>query len=39
VTDATVRARLDQGGRGMPGFNDMLTDGEKNDLMAYLKTL
>jgi mono/diheme cytochrome c family protein len=39
VTDATVRARIDDGGSGMPGFKDMLTDGEKNDLIAYLKTL
>ncbi len=39
VTDATVRARIDDGGHGMPGFKDMLTDGEKNDLIAYLKTL
>ena len=39
VTDAAVRARIDQGGSGMPGFKDMLTDGEKNDLLAYLKTL
>jgi cytochrome c2 len=39
VTDANVRARIDEGGGGMPGYKDMLTDGEKNDLIAYLKTL
>jgi len=39
ATEAAVRARIDQGGHGMPGFKDMLTDGEKNDLIAYLKTL
>ena len=39
VTDATVRARIDEGGGGMPAYKDMLTDGEKNDLIAYLKTL
>ena len=39
VTEANVRARIDQGGGGMPAFKDMLTDGEKNDLIAYLKTL
>jgi mono/diheme cytochrome c family protein len=39
VTEANVRARIDEGGNGMPGYKDMLTDGEKNDLIAYLKTL
>lgn len=39
VTEATVRARIEEGGGGMPGYKDMLTDGEKTDLIAYLKTL
>jgi cytochrome c2 len=39
VTEATVRARIDEGGSGMPGYKDMLTDGEKDNLIAYLKTL
>lgn len=39
VTETTVLARIDEGGGGMPGYKDMLTDGEKNDLIAYLKTL
>jgi cytochrome c2 len=38
-TDASVRARIDEGGSGMPGYKDMLSDAEKDDLIAYLKTL
>jgi len=38
-TDATVRARVDEGGGGMPAYKDMLSDEEKDDLIAYLKTL
>jgi cytochrome c len=38
-TDASVRARIDEGGSGMPAYKDMLSDGEKDDLIAYLKTL
>ena len=38
-TDATVRARIDEGGSGMPPYKDMLSDQEKDDLIAYLKTL
>jgi mono/diheme cytochrome c family protein len=39
VTDANVRARIDEGGQGMPAYKDMLSDPEKDDLIAYLKTL
>jgi cytochrome c len=39
VTDANVRARIDEGGQGMPPYKDMLSDAEKDDLIAYLKTL
>jgi cytochrome c2 len=39
VTDSNVRARIDEGGQGMPAYKDMLSDGEKDDLLAYLKTL
>ena len=39
VTDANVRARIDEGGQGMPSYKDMLSDSEKDDLIAYLKTL
>lgn len=38
-TDATIRERIDEGGLGMPAYKDMLSDGEKDDLLAYLKTL
>jgi len=38
-TDATVRSKIDEGGNGMPAYKDMLSDEEKNDLLAYLKTL
>jgi mono/diheme cytochrome c family protein len=38
-TDAAVRARIDAGGNGMPAYKDMLSDVEKDDLIAYLKTL
>ena len=38
-TDATIRARIDEGGSGMPAYKDMLSDPEKDDLIAYLKTL
>jgi cytochrome c len=39
VTDATVREKIDQGGNGMPSYKDLLSDAEKDDLIAYLKTL
>ena len=38
-TDANVRALINAGGNGMPSYQDMLTDEEKNDVIAYLKTL
>lgn len=38
-TGATVRARIEQGGNGMPAYKEMLSDEEKTDLVAYLKTL
>lgn len=38
-TEANVRALINAGGNGMPAYNDMLTDAEKNDLIAYLKTI
>ncbi|MDQ6677283.1 MAG: c-type cytochrome [Acidobacteriota bacterium] len=38
-TEANVRAMINAGGNGMPAYSDMLTDTEKNDLIAYLKTL
>lgn len=39
VTDANVRAKIDEGGNGMPAYKDMLSDKEKDDVIAYLKTL
>src|ERR1043166_8515551 len=38
-TEANVRAKIDEGGNGMPSYKDMLSDQEKDDLIAYLKTL
>ena len=38
-TDANVRALINTGGNGMPSFSDMLNDTEREDVMAYLKTL
>jgi cytochrome c len=39
VSDATVREKIEQGGNGMPSYKDMLSDQEKDDVIAYLKTL
>jgi cytochrome c len=38
-TEANVRAKIEEGGNGMPQYKDMLSDQEKDDLVAYLKTL
>ncbi len=38
-TDANVRAKIDEGGNGMPAYKETLTAEEKNNLMAYLRTL
>lgn len=39
VNDANIRAKIDEGGNGMPAYKDILSDQEKMDVMAYLKTL
>lgn len=39
VTEAAIRAKIDDGGAGMPGYKEMLSAGQKDDLIAYLKTL
>ena len=39
VNDANVLAKINEGGNGMPAYKDMLTDDEKANLLAYLKTL
>lgn len=38
-TEENIRAQIDNGGNGMPPYKDMLSDHEKDDLVAYLKTL
>lgn len=38
-TEANVRQKIDEGGNGMPAYKEMLSDEEKDDLIAYLKTL
>jgi cytochrome c len=39
VTDASVTKKIDAGGNGMPGYEEMLSKTEKTDLIAFLKTL
>jgi cytochrome c len=39
VNDANVRAMINDGGNGMPPFGDALSDQDKSDVIAYLKTL
>jgi cytochrome c2 len=39
VTEASVREQIDEGGNGMPAYKEMLSEDEKTDLIAYLKTL
>lgn len=39
VNDASVRAKIDAGGNGMPSYKDILSDAEKANVLAYLKTL
>ena len=38
-TEENVRALVNEGGNGMPGYKDLLSDEERDNLMAYLKTL
>jgi len=38
-TEANIRALMNTGGNGMPAFADMLSDTERDDVMAFLKTL
>jgi mono/diheme cytochrome c family protein len=35
----SVLKQVNEGGNGMPGYKDLLSDQEKKDLMAYLQTL
>ena len=39
VSDASVKALINAGGNGMPPYADVLSDAERADLIAYLKTL
>jgi len=39
VTEANVREIINAGGNGMPSYADQLSDQDKNDVIAYLKTL
>ncbi len=38
-TEANVKAVINEGGNGMPAYKEILTDEEKDHLLAYLKTL
>ena len=38
-TEANIREQINDGGNGMPAYKDILSDQEKDDLIAYLKTL
>lgn len=38
-TEANIRTQVDDGGNGMPAYKDILSSQEKDDLIAYLKTL
>ncbi|MBM3725991.1 MAG: cytochrome c [Acidobacteria bacterium] len=38
-SDATVKEVINNGGNGMPSYQDMLTDEEKAHLLAFLKTI
>jgi len=38
-TDANVRALINAGGGGMPSYAVMLSDEEKDNVIAYLKSL
>jgi len=39
ANDAGVLAQINEGGNGMPAYKDILSDAEKTNLIAYLKTL
>jgi cytochrome c len=38
-TVENVLKQINEGGNGMPGYKDTLSDAEKTDLLAYLQTL
>ena len=39
VTEENVRAQINSEGKQMPHYQDILSDQEKDDLIAWLKTL
>ena len=39
VTDDNVKALINAGGNGMPTYAEVLSDKERADVIAYLKTL
>jgi cytochrome c len=39
VSEQTVREKINGGGNGMPSYADLLSEEEKNNVVAYLKTL
>ncbi len=39
MTEASIKTKIDVGGNGMPSYKDILTDPEKTNVLAYLKTL
>jgi len=39
VTDANVLEKINDGGNGMPAYKDQLTDDDRANLLAFLKTL
>jgi cytochrome c len=39
VTEANILTKINEGGNGMPAYKDILSDAEKANVIAYLKTL
>jgi cytochrome c2 len=39
ATEPNIIDKINEGGNGMPGYKDTLSDDEKANLIAYLKTL
>jgi mono/diheme cytochrome c family protein len=39
ASEASIRARIEDGGQGMPPYKDTLDAKQIDDVMAYLKTL
>jgi cytochrome c len=39
ANEANIKAKIEEGGNGMPAYKETLSDDEKADLLAYLKTL